>query len=148
MREAIRTTAPIGDLGFVDLVTTIVDGRETRRGADRAVDVHHAAADATNQMVMVVADSILEASRRPGGLDAPDESLGDQQAQGVVHRLERDRPDPGPDGLSHALGRDVRLAGDREQIGQALSGDLNAVLTKELRRICDHFGSSVGQILD
>ena len=109
LRRHIRTAAPVGDLGLVDLVAPVVDRRETRRGADRAVDVDHAAADSTDQMVVVVADPILEARRRSGGLNAPDQPLGDQQAERVVHRLQRDRADLGPDGLGHAVGRDVGL---------------------------------------
>ena len=107
LRQAIRTSSPIGDLGFVDLVALVVGGREAGGGADRAVDVDHTAADATDQMVVVVADAIFETSRRPGGLNAPDEAFGDQEAEGVVDRLERDRADLGPDDLSHAVGRNV-----------------------------------------
>ena len=61
--QAIRTAPPVGDLGLVDLVAPVVGRRETGRGADRAVDVDHAAADAADQMVVVVADAILEARR-------------------------------------------------------------------------------------
>ena len=136
--ETIRTAPPVGDLGLVDLVAAIVDGRETRRGADRAVDVDHAAADSTDQMVVVVADAILEARRRPGGLNAPDQALGDQQAQGVVHRLQRDGADLGPDDLGHGVGRDVRLTRDRPQDRQSLGRDLDAAFTKESCRIGRH----------
>jgi hypothetical protein len=60
-------------------------------------------------MVVVVADPILEASRCPGGLNAPEEAFGDQDAKGVVHRLEGDGADLCPDDLGHAVGRDVGL---------------------------------------
>ena len=86
-------------------------------------------------MVMVVADAILEASRRSGGLNAPDEAFGDQEAESVVHRLERDGADLGPDDLGHAVGGDVRLPRDRPQDRQSLGRDLNPVLTKEVGRI-------------
>ena len=98
-------------------------------------------------MVVVVADPILEASRRSGGLNAPDEALGDQDAEGVVHRLERDGADLGPDGLGHAVGRDVGLTRDRPQDRQSLGGDLNAALTKEIGRVGGH-AHRVDQILD
>ena len=61
--EAIRTATPVRDLGFVDLVAPVVDRRETRGGADHAVDVDHTAADSADQMMVVVADPILEARR-------------------------------------------------------------------------------------
>ena len=98
-------------------------------------------------MVVVVADPILEASRRPGGLNAPDEAFGDQDAEGVVHRLERDGADLGPDGLGHAVGRDVGLTRDRPQDSQSLGRDLNTALPKEVSRVGGH-GDRVDQIFD
>lgn len=89
-------------------------------------------------MVMVVADPILEARRGPGWLNAPDEALGDQEAESVVDRLERNRPDFGPNELGHAIGRDVGLPGHGSQDRQALGRDLNASLTKEFRRLGGH----------
>ena len=89
-------------------------------------------------MVVVVADAILEASRRSGRLNAPDEALGDQDAERVVDRLQRDGADLGPDDLGHGVGRDVRLSRDRPQDGQSLGGDLNAALAKAARRVSDH----------
>lgn len=61
--QAIRTAPPVGDLGLVDLVAPVVNRRETGGGADRAVDVDQTAADSTDQMVVIVTDPILEASR-------------------------------------------------------------------------------------
>jgi hypothetical protein len=60
---AIGTAAPVGDLGLVDLVAPVVVRRETRGSADCAIDVDHTAADSTDQMMVVVADPSLEASR-------------------------------------------------------------------------------------
>jgi hypothetical protein len=87
LRDTIRTAPPVGDLGLVDLVAPVVDRRETRGGADPAVDVDHTTAGSTNEVVVIVANPILEASRRSGGLNAPDQPRRDQEAQGVVHRL-------------------------------------------------------------
>jgi hypothetical protein len=100
-------------------------------------------------MVVVVADPILEASRRAGGLNAPDEAFGHQEAEGVVHRLERDGTDLGPDDLGHAIGRDVRLTRDRPQDGQSLGRDLNAAFskTKEMGRVRAHV-HTIDQNLD
>ena len=89
-------------------------------------------------MVVVVADPILEPGRRAGGLDAADQAFGDQDVQRVVHRLERDGADLGPDDLGHPIGRDVGLAADRTKDRQALSGDLNAARAKERRLIRIH----------
>jgi hypothetical protein len=140
--ETIRTTAPVSDLGLVDLVASIVERPEAWCGADRAVNVHDTTADSTNQVVVVIADSILEASRRPGGLNAADQSFGHQDGERVVHRLERDGADLGPDDLGHDVGRDVGLTGDRSQHRQPLSGDLNAAFAEEVCRVNCHAGKS------
>jgi hypothetical protein len=130
--------SPVGDLGLVDLVAHVVDCRETGGGADRAVDVDQTAADATDQMVVVVANPILEPSRRPGGLNTPDQALGDQETKGVVHRLERDGTDLGSDDLGHTVGRDVGLTRHCPEDSQSLGGDLNTALTEEVYRVGDH----------
>jgi len=79
-------------------------------------------------MVVIVADAIFEASRRSRGLNAPDEPLGDQQGERVVHRLQRDRTDLGPYDFGHGVGRDVRLTRNRPQNRQPLSRHLDAAL--------------------
>jgi hypothetical protein len=68
-------------------------------------------------------------------LNAPDEPLGDQDSERVVHRLERDGTDLSPDGLGHGVGRDVWLTRDRLQDSQSLGRDLNTVLPKQLSRV-------------
>ena len=60
---AIRAAPPVRDFRLVDLIAVVVVCREAWRFADRAVNVDHTPTDATDQMVMVVADAILEASR-------------------------------------------------------------------------------------
>ena len=51
------------NLGLIDLVTRVVRSGQARGGTDRAVDVDHPSAGAADQMVMVVADPILETGR-------------------------------------------------------------------------------------
>src|SRR5262245_55822216 len=72
--QTIGAAAPVGDFGFVNLVALVVGGVQARSGADRTIDVDQAAADAANQVMVVVADAILEASRQPGGLNTADET--------------------------------------------------------------------------
>ena len=98
-------------------------------------------------MVMVVADPILEASRGSGGLNAPDQPLGDQDAEGVVHRLQRDGTDLGSYSLGHGIGRDVGLPRHRPQDSQTLSRHLDAALPKEVSRVSRHCGS-IDQLFD
>jgi hypothetical protein len=89
-------------------------------------------------MVMVVTDTIFEARRRARRLDAPDEPFGGQQIERVVDRLQRDRADLGPHGVSHVPSRGVRQIRDGAQHGQSLRGDLDAVLAKEIGGIGRH----------
>jgi hypothetical protein len=89
-------------------------------------------------MVVVVADPILEASRRAGGLNAPDKSPGDQHAESVVHRLERNGADLGPDGLGHGVGRYVGLTRYSPQDTQSLRRYLDSALPKDVSRIVGH----------
>ena len=98
-------------------------------------------------MVVVVADAIFEASRGSGRLDAPDEALGDQHPEGVVHRLERDGPDLRPDDIGYGIGGNVGLTRDGAQDGQSLCRDLNAALTKKVSRVGQHM-SSIAQSLE
>jgi hypothetical protein len=98
-------------------------------------------------MVVVVADPILESGRRSGGPNAPDQALGDQNAEGVVHRLERDGTDLGPDDLGHGVGRDVGLTRYRPQDSQSLGRHLDAALPKEVGRVGGH-SVRVDQFLD
>ena len=89
-------------------------------------------------MVMVVTNPVLEARRRPGGLNAPDQALGHQQAKRVVHRLQRDGADFGPDDVGDGVGRDVRLPRDCSQHCQALCGDVDTALPKDVCRSSNH----------
>jgi len=63
--EALRAATPVDDFGLVDLISLVVGGRKTGRGADRAVDIDHSSARPADQMVVVVTDAIFE-SRLPG----------------------------------------------------------------------------------
>ena len=140
LRHAIWTAPPVGHLGLVDLVTHVVGRRETGGGPDCAIDVDHTAAGAADQMVVVIADPILEARRRAGGLNAPEKTFGDEDPEGVVHRLQRDGTDLGADGLGHGVSRNVGLARHRPQDRQSLGGHLNPALPKEISRINGHTG--------
>jgi hypothetical protein len=71
-------------------------------------------------------------------LNAPDKTRRDQDAKRVVHRLQRDGTDRGPDGLGHGVGRDMGVTGHRPQDSQSLGRDLNTVLAKEISRVNRH----------
>lgn len=89
-------------------------------------------------MVVVVPDSSFESGWRARRLNAPDESFGDQNAEGVIDRLERDRTDLSSDRFGHRIGCDVRLSRDDAKDGQTLGCDLDASLPQQLRGIDVH----------
>lgn len=89
-------------------------------------------------MVVIVADAILEARRRTGWLDAPNQAFIGQDGEGVIHRLERNRTDLSPDSHGNIICRDVRLTRNRAPDRQSLRGDLNPALTKKFGRVSEH----------
>jgi hypothetical protein len=124
----------------VDFVALPVEGGEARGRTDRAVDVDHTAADSANQMVVVVANAILESRRRPGGLDAAEKSSAHQHGKRVVHRLERDGANLTPDEVGYRIRRDVGMTRHRAEHGQSLGGYLDAALAQELGGAVRHAG--------
>lgn len=145
--HTIRAASPIGDLGLVDLVALVVDRRQAGSGANGAVHVDQAAADATDQVVVVVAHAIFEACGRAGRLNASNQALGHQHAKCVVHRLKRDGTDLGAHDLGHAVRRNVGLMGDGPQNGQPLRGHLDTASSQELSRFVRH-ASSIDQTFE
>jgi hypothetical protein len=97
-------------------------------------------------MVVIVVDPILETSRGSGGLDAPDETFGDEHRESVVHRLERDRADLGPYDLGHTFRRDMGPPRHRSEDSESLGSDLETALTQELSRV-SHTGR-ITQLLE
>lgn len=97
--------------------------------------------------MVVVADPILETSGGPGRLESSDESFGDEKAEGVVDRLERDRTDLGPHHVRDRIGRDVGTARDCPEDGQSLGCYLDSALAEEFSRIRAHAGR-LDQIFD
>ena len=63
MQLAIGAAAPIRDLGLIDLVALVVGRREAWGRPGGAVHIDQAAADSTDQMVVIVAHPILESRR-------------------------------------------------------------------------------------
>jgi hypothetical protein len=132
------TGAPIDHLRFVDQITGVTRGGQAGGLAHGAIDVDRLAACATNEMVVIIADAVFIASRRTGRLNPADEALLGQHAEGVVHRLARDRAEFGADHVGNIIRRRVRPCGYRANHGQPLGGDLEAFLTQKLGRVAGH----------
>ena len=87
---------------------------------------------------MVVTHPILVARCRPGRLNAPDQTPVGQHADRVIHRSLRDGADVGPDEFEHIFRGEMSPARHRPQDGQALRGDLETPLPKELGGVHRH----------
>ena len=133
---------PIDHFGLVDREASGVGGLEARGMSDGAVDVDHAAAGAADEVVVVVADPVLIAGGRAGGLDPSQEARLDEGPEAVEDRLMRDRPEGGPDAGLDLFGGGVRARGDRFEDRHPLGGDLQAVGPEAVGR-----GGKVGRVV-
>ena len=111
---------------------------QARSVADGAVGIDRFSAGATNQVMVVVADTILVTSRRTGWLNTPDDALLGQDSQRVVHRLPRYGTDFGASLLGNVVRRAMWPIRHRPQHCQSLSRDLDAVFVKDLGEIVIH----------
>ena len=137
-RSTSRAASPVDDFGFVNFESVIVVRGEAGDLTDGAVDVEHGATGATDEMVVVVADTVLVASCRTSWLDPPDEVLVDEDAERVVDRLARDCPELRSDLVAEFVGGGVWAVGDDSQDCQPLSGHLHSVLAQEFFRRVGH----------
>ena len=127
---AVGADAPEGHFALVDRKSVALGPLHARGLTDHAVHVGHRAADPADDVVVVVADSILVASDRAARLDAAHEIPLDEHAEGVVHRLTGDRAELRPDDVGEFLGRCVRMFGDRTHYADALCGDLETTIAQ------------------
>ncbi len=104
---------------------------------DCTIDVDRGATAAADEMVMVVVNPTLVASRGARRLDPPDEAFVGQGAQCVVDRLTRDGPDLGPHEVFDLVRRCMRPACHHAQNGQTLRCHLNTVLTEYVSRVLE-----------
>lgn len=128
---------PVDDLSFVYFESVVIVGREAGRCPHRTIDVKGGVADATDQVVVIVAYAVFVARRRSARLDPPDDPFVDEDAERVVDGLARDRPE----GRSHIVGElisgGVPANRYRSENGEALRRDLQSMLTQH----CVWFGA-------
>ena len=139
--------SPEDDLGLIDREAVIIGRGQTWRRTDRAVDIEHHAAAAADQVMMIVSYAILVAGRGSRGLNPADEVLLHQDAQRIVDRLARNRPENRADIVHHFVRRGVGMRRHRPQNGQPLGGDLQTVLAQKSSNIVMHEDMR-SQILD
>lgn len=127
----IGADSPKNDLCLVDLVTGVVGCVQAWGFAHRTIDIDCLSANPTNDMVMVVADTVLIQRRGAGWLNPSDQPLLGENSQRVVNGLFGNGANLGKHRFHNLIRPAVRIFGDRTQDGQPLGGDLNAVLSKE-----------------
>ncbi len=109
----------------------IVGWGETRPVSHRTVDIDQPVAVAADEVMVIVANSILEACRRTGRLNRSDDVVLGQHGQRVVDRLARYRSDLSPNGFGNLVGAPVWLSRYGSQHGQALRRHLKSVFSQE-----------------
>ncbi len=135
---AFGALTPIDHFGLVDGETMIGVGGQTWHFANGAIDIEHGVTTSTNQMVMVVAHSVFVSGGEPRRLDAAHEVLLDEDAERVVHSLARNRPDHCSHIVGQLVGGRMPMNRDGSHNGEALSGDLHAVLAQQLFNVAGH----------
>ena len=86
-RDALGASAPVDDLGLVDLEAVVVGGSQAWRGADGAIDIGDGAAGPAHDVVVVVAHPSLVSCHRTRRLDTSQQSGIGQCPKHVVHGL-------------------------------------------------------------
>ena len=119
---------PKNDFGFVNFEAVVIIGGQAGGGTNSAVDVEHHVARPTDQMVVIVTDSIFVSRGGSSWLDSTNEVLVDQDAQRVVDSLARNRTENGPDIVSQLVGGGMSMGRKCPHDRKALSGDLHAVV--------------------
>jgi hypothetical protein len=92
-------------------------------------------------MVVIVVDTVFVAGRGADRLNATDETLVQQNSQGVIYGLARNGPDFLASDVRNAIGRDVRMTGNGPHDGESLGGREHAVASKD---VC----GALGHVLD
>lgn len=104
----------------------IIVGGKARRRAHRAINIEHQTAAATHEVMVVVANSVLVTSERTSRLNAANQSLLDENPQGVVHGLARNRSDVSSHRFDELIGSCVGMSRNRVAYRQTLCGDLKS----------------------
>ncbi len=129
---ALRAVSPVDHLGFVDREAVIILCGEARRDSDGAVDIDRCSAATTDEMVVVVADPVLVAGRRPCRLNPSDQVLAHENGECVVYGLARDRPDARPDVVYDLVRSGVGAIAHRLHHRETLRRDTQPVAAQDL----------------
>jgi len=114
---ARRTSAPEHDLRLINDEAVYVRRLKTRCNQDSAVDIHRHTAMTADDVVVVIGDARLEASRAPRRFDPAHQADPDQRGERIVRGLRRDRADPLTDGERNLLHGEMIPGLDRRQYG-------------------------------
>jgi hypothetical protein len=91
---AVRAETPEGDVRLVHQISGVIGGLEARSLPDCAVDIGEAAALSANEVMVIVSDPALEASRASRRFDPPYETRRGERVECLIDGLERHVAEP------------------------------------------------------
>jgi len=116
-----RASTPEHDLRLINEEAVYVRRLKTRCNQSSAVDVHRHTALTTYDVMVVVGDARLEASRAPRRFDPAHQADPDQRGERVIRGLRRDRADPLTGGERNLLHGKMIPGLDRRKYGETRS---------------------------
>ena len=114
-RDTLGASAPVDDLGFVDLVARVVGGHQARGVADHTVDIGDGVAATADHVVMVVADAEFVPAWPARRLDATHLPSAGERAKHDVHGLGRAIPEVLADGADDRINARMKCASSKRR---------------------------------
>jgi len=137
---AFGADTPVNDLSFIDFEAQFIGSLQARLLSHGTINVGCLATIATNDMVVVVANSIFIKCRCARGLDAANQAFFSQHPQGVINSLFGYGTNLCPHFFSNLFCRAVRARRYGPHHGESLGGYLNATFPQQLSQIIRHGG--------
>jgi hypothetical protein len=106
--SACRAATPINDFSFIDLEIVVVVCSKTGNFTNGAVDVEHDSALSTDQVMVIVANSILIARSGSWRLYSPQQLFVHEYTECVVDRLSGNGTNVSPNVFAQLISCDVR----------------------------------------
>lgn len=132
---AVGAAAPEDDLSFLDDESVVVGWVDAWSLSHTAIYVDRPTACPTDEMMMVVVDTIFVPSRGSSWLDPAEQTFVGEGPQRVVDGLSGYRPDLGSNELLDVVGSPVGECRNGFQDRESLCGHLDSVGTENLRSI-------------
>jgi hypothetical protein len=125
-------SSPIDHLSVINLVPHAVGSGQARCLANGAIDVDRLSTATTNQMMVIVADTVFVSRSRASRLNAPNQALFDKRAQDIVNGLFGDRSDLRSNQFRDLVCRTMGPASNSAKYRQPLRGYLQAIFPQQI----------------